>query len=84
MSGRVLGYREFQVLRIVCGDIAHRGQVRSYREIAASLGMKHKSHVCDTVARLERRGLVRRVGAGRQRTISVEQLAIEEASFGEG
>jgi SOS-response transcriptional repressor LexA len=64
MTGRILGYREHQVLALVTSDLKATGRVRSYDKIAAALGMRHKSHVCDTIGRLERRGLIRRGNEG--------------------
>jgi len=70
MTGRILGYREHQVLALVTSDLTATGRVRSYHQIAAALGMRHKSHVCDTIGRLERRGLLKRVGNGACRRIT--------------
>jgi predicted transcriptional regulator of viral defense system len=70
MRERILGYRETQVFKLVLADLAERGVVRSYDAIAAALGMRHKSHVCDVIGRLERRGLIQRTGSGSRRTIS--------------
>lgn len=66
MSNRILGYREQQVLQLVASDLAGAGRVRSYRAIAEALGMSQRSHVCDVMGRLERRGLLIRIGAGPQ------------------
>lgn len=60
MNRRVLGYRETQILAIIRSDLEQRGRVRSYAAIARHLGMKHRSHVCDVIGRLERRGLIER------------------------
>ena len=67
-SGKVLGFREHQILRLVEADLAHEGKVRSFREIALALGMA-RNHAADSLRRLERRGLLSRVGAGRGRQI---------------
>ena len=64
MSKRILGYRETQILHLVGADLAERGSVRSYEAIAAALGMRHRSNVCNIIGRLERRGLVRRCDQG--------------------
>jgi SOS-response transcriptional repressor LexA len=72
-SNRVLGYREAQVLQLVRSDLAEAGWVRSYDAIASVLGIRHKSGVANVIRRLERRGLLRRVGNPGRRTISVGQ-----------
>lgn len=66
---RILGYRETQILALVTADLTARGSVRTHRAIAAQLGMRHSSHVADVIGRLERRGLVQRIGESRDRTI---------------
>lgn len=67
-SARVLGYRSFQVLAYVQATIAVEGRAPSYGMIADELGI-NKPKVCDIVKRLERRGLLLRVGSGRVRRI---------------
>ena len=68
-SNRILGFRECQVLELLTADIATDGAARSYRAMAIALGMSARHHVADTVRRLERRGLITRVGEGRGRRI---------------
>ena len=66
---RDLGYRGFQVLAYVEEVIALEGRAPSYAMIAATLGFRDRSKVCKVVDRLERRGLISRVGSGRVRRI---------------
>ena len=68
--GRILGYREHQILALITSDLKATGRVRSYDQIATALGMRHKSHVCDTIGRLERRGLLKRVRNGARKRIT--------------
>lgn len=68
-SQRILGYRAVQVLQLIAVDLAEQGRVRSYQQIAETLGMRHRSHVADVIGRLERRGLIRRIGEGPNRRI---------------
>jgi predicted transcriptional regulator of viral defense system len=66
---RELGYRGAQVLAFIRLAIADHGQAPSYTEIRKTLGFNDRAEVCRVVGRLESRGLVRRVGAGRVRRI---------------
>lgn len=69
---RELGYRGHQVLAFVRTTIATHGQAPSYRMICEELGISTKGEVCTIVDRLEKRGLLRRVGAGRVHRIRIE------------
>lgn len=66
---RELGYRGRQVLAFIRLCIAEQGQAPSYSEIRDELGFDDRAGVCRVVERLEKRGLVRRVGCGRVRRI---------------
>ena len=68
---RVLGYRGYQVLAFVRTTIATHGQAPSYRMICEELGIGDKAAVSRMIERLEKRGLLRRVGAGRVHRINV-------------
>ena len=65
LTGRVLGYRSVQVLAFVHSTIASDGIAPSYTMIADHLGISSRAKVCEIVKRLERRGLLSRVGGGR-------------------
>ena len=69
---RELGYRGYQVLAFVRTTIASHGQAPSYRMICEELGISTKGEVAEIVERLEGRGLLRRVGAGRVHRIRIE------------
>ena len=69
---RELGYRGHQVLAFVRTTIATHGQAPSYRMICEELGISDKSAVSRMVDRLEKRGLLRRVGTGRVHRIRIE------------
>ena len=62
---RVLGYRSVQVLEFVRLTIERDGIAPSYRMIMDELGISSRAKVCDVVKRLEKRGLLSRVGTGR-------------------
>ena len=66
---RELGFRGRQVLAYIRLCIATDGRAPSYDMIADELGFTGKEHVCRVVQRLEQRGLISRVGAGRCRRI---------------
>lgn len=66
---RELGYRGFQVLAFVREVIARDGIAPSYGQIRDALGFQHKGHVHCVVVRLEKRGLLSRVGDGHVRRI---------------
>ncbi len=66
---RTLGYRGHQVLDFVRSSLAVQGDVPSYGAIRDALGFSANADVCRVVARLERRGLLARVGQGRQKRI---------------
>ena len=69
---RELGYRGFQVLAYVRTAIAEQGSAPSYGMICDRLGISTKGEVAEIVQRLERRGLVSRVGSGRVHRIRIE------------
>ena len=69
---RELGYRGYQVLAFVRTTIATNGQAPSYRMICEELGISDKSAVRRMVDRLEKRGLLRRVGTGRVHRIRID------------
>lgn len=64
-----LGYRGTQVLLFVRQTKRKTGQVPSYCEIRDALGFNDRAEVCRVIERLERKGLLRRAGDGRQRRI---------------
>lgn len=64
-SRRVLGYRMFQVNEYVQVIIASDGIAPSYDMICDALGISNRSKVADIIKRLEKRGLLSRVGTGR-------------------
>lgn len=68
-SGRMPGYREYQLLRLIRAFLIEHGRAPTYTAISRELGMA-RHHAADTVRRLENRGLVRRVGEGRVRRIA--------------
>lgn len=70
-TARVLGYRGFQVVGLVRERIKSEGQAPSYRMICDELGIGTKGEVAQIVQRLERRGLLRRVGQGKVRRIAL-------------
>lgn len=72
-SHRTLGYRGAQVLSYVQSTIADEGQAPSYSMICNELGIGTKADVARVVARLERRGLLRRTGRGKVRRIALPQ-----------
>lgn len=65
ITGRGLGYRAVQVLEFVRLTIESDGQAPSYDMIRDELGISSKAKVSDIVRRLERRGLLKRVGGRR-------------------
>lgn len=69
LTARVLGYRGHQVLAYVRSSVANEGLAPSYSMICDELGISTKGEVAEIVGRLERRGLLRRTGAGRVRRI---------------
>jgi predicted transcriptional regulator of viral defense system len=74
---RVLGYRCHQVLQFIRARTAIDGCAPSYGMIRDEFGID-KCKVADIVKRLEKRGLLSRVGTGRVRRI---RLAVQgEAS----
>ena len=69
MARRRLGYREQQVFAFVLDAFARHGRAPSYTTIARHLSME-REHAAHVVRRLERRGLVSRIGQGRKRMIT--------------
>lgn len=65
----MLGYRQFQVLAFVTATIDSEGQAPTYGMIQQALAFCDRAGVVRVVDRLERRGLLSRVGAGRVRRI---------------
>lgn len=72
---RELGYRGCQVLAYVRAVIAEDGRAPSYAMIRDALGFTQDCDVRAVIVRLEKRGLLRRVGKGRVRRIRL--LVIE-------
>lgn len=68
---RELGYRGVQVLAYVRTSIAEQGRAPSYEMICDKLGISTRAKVCEVVKRLEKRGLISRVGSGRVRRINL-------------
>lgn len=66
---RALGYRQTQVLAYVRLVIDEEGTAPSYAMIRRELGFPNDADVLSVVERLEKRGLLKRVGAGRVRRI---------------
>lgn len=62
---RYLGFRGRQVLAFVRKHITENGRAPSYGEIRRELRFANTADVCRVVQRLERRGLLHRVGRGR-------------------
>lgn len=77
---RILGYRSEQVLKYVRFVIERDGIAPSYEMIADELGISGRHKVSDIVKRLEKRGLLRRVGTGRcprgTRTREMRRIAL--------
>ena len=57
------------MLNYVQATIAAEGMAPSYGMIRDELGIATKGEVCKIVSRLERRGVISRVGSGRVRRI---------------
>lgn len=68
---RELGYRGQQVLNYVRLVIAQEGSAPSYEMIREALDLYDRAAVVRVVQCLERRGLIRRAGAGRVRRIKL-------------
>ena len=68
---RELGYRGRQVLAYIRVCIAEQGRAPSYAMIVDEFDFADRGNVAHVIRRLENRGLVRRVGAGRCRRISL-------------
>ena len=68
ITGRCLGFRQFQVLQMVRAAIEADGQAPSFGMIRDELGIE-KGNVSRIVSDLERRGLLSRVGKGKVRRI---------------
>lgn len=69
IANRVLGYRSSQVLAFVHAQLQTEGIAPSYGMICDELGINGRHKVNDIIKRLERRGLLSRVGSGRVRRI---------------
>ena len=69
MLQRQLGFRGYQVLAYVQATIEADGRAPSYGMIRDELGLESKGHVANIVRRLEKRGVIARVGAGRVRRL---------------
>jgi DNA-binding MarR family transcriptional regulator len=65
---RVLGYRSKQVFDYICAVADRDGIAPTYAMIGQTFAMSN-SDVCNTVRRLEARGLVRRRAATRRQSI---------------
>lgn len=65
---RALGYRQPQVLAFIRERIIAAGFAPSYGEICAEFGID-RSNLSRMITSLERRGLVARAGAGRDRRL---------------
>lgn len=57
-----LGYRCEQVLKFYTETIERDGIAPSYNQICDELGISSRGKVCEIIDRLERRGLIKRVG----------------------
>lgn len=68
---RELGYRGSQVLAFIRTAIAGDGHAPSYAMIEEQFGFSSRANVAHVIRRLEDRGLVSRVGAGRVRRINL-------------
>jgi len=68
---RELGYRGRQVLAFVRKTIEEHGHAPSYTMIRDELGFNDRAEVCRVVQKLEKRGLLSRVGDGRVRRIRI-------------
>lgn len=75
ITGRALGYRAVQVLGYVRDRVATDGIAPSYSMIAAALGINGRHKVSAIIARLEKRGLLSRVGGAKcPRTVQSRQV----------
>lgn len=82
MTTRSLGYRETQVLAFTQSVINQQGIAPSYGMICAELGIAQRCQVHRIVVNLERRGLLKRVGAGRVRRIQFLTPTIGDVAMG--
>lgn len=73
MAGRILGYRERQVLEYANSTIESEGVAPSYSMICRELGIATRGEVSRIVSNLEQRGKLRRVGSGKVRRIRIYQ-----------
>ena len=71
VDARVMGYRGHQVMEYVRASIAECGYAPSYSMICARLGIGERTEVRRIVERLEKRGLLKRVGDGRAHRIQL-------------
>jgi SOS-response transcriptional repressor LexA len=76
----MLGYRECQVLAFTQAVVAEQGTAPSYAMICDELGIGTRGEVSRIVASLERRGYLKRVGAGKVRRIRLAHMLTMRAS----
>lgn len=81
MRTRTLGYRETQVLAFAQAVIGEQGVAPSYGMICAELGIPDRCQVHRIVVRLESKGFLRRVGAGRVRRIQFLKPTIHDPAL---
>ncbi len=72
---RCLGYRAVQVDRFIRLFNVQAGRPPSYSEIMLGMGIGSKGEVRKLIVSLERRGLLERVGTGREQRISLRDMA---------
>jgi DNA-binding MarR family transcriptional regulator len=70
LTGRGLGYRQFQVLSFIHARLETAGVAPSYSEICDEFGIE-RSNLSQLISGLERRGLIARAGVGRVRRIKL-------------
>lgn len=68
LTGRVLGYRQVQVLEFIRAQIQLTGYAPSYTEIGNEFGIE-RDNLSRMITALERRGLLFRAGRGKVRRI---------------
>lgn len=69
LTERLLGYRQSQVLAYIEAEKEETGLEPSYSMIREALGFTQDCDVRAVVVGLERRGLLKRAGSGRERRI---------------
>lgn len=75
LTGRALGYRQFQVLNYVRQEIELTGQAPTYSMICEELGIDGRGNITAIIKGLEKRGLLSRVGKHRPRQRRVYRIA---------